>query len=211
MVDIAFIEGVLDKIIQADKALFYFINTQFTNPTLDGIFPWWRESTTWVPFYVFLLAFMFINFGKNAWPWILFVLFNVLLSDQISSTFFKHYFMRLRPCSDPQMQFQVRLLLDHCSGGFSFTSSHATNHVAFAVFVIKTLKSHIQPYGWLLLVWAASIAYGQVYVGVHYPLDIIGGALIGIVIGNLTSSVYNRRIAPYYSLFEKDAEPEPTS
>ena len=194
------IPPMIEWLIQADKKLFLLINNTLTTPLLDHIYPWWRESNTWVPLYVFFLAFMFLNFGKKAWPWVAFVLFNILLSDQISSTFFKNYFMRLRPCADPEMQFQVRLLLDYCSGGYSFTSSHATNHFGFAMFVTQTLKPYITKYRWILFLWAGSIAYGQVYVGVHYPIDVIVGALLGCGIGYMVASFYNRRVVTHYPL-----------
>jgi undecaprenyl-diphosphatase len=190
----------IDWLIQADKNLFVLINSKLTNPILDKVYPWWREGNTWVPLYVFILAFMFFNFGKKTWPWLAFAFLNILISDQVSSTLIKPLFMRLRPCSDPEMQFQIRLLLDHCSGGYSFTSSHATNHFGFAVFITQTVKPYLSNYKWLFFLWAASISYGQVYVGVHYPLDILFGTLLGFVLGFMVSSVYNRRIAIYFPL-----------
>ena len=108
--------------------------------------------------------------------------------------------MRLRPCADPEMEFKVRLLLNYCSGGYSFTSSHATNHFGFAMFVTQTLKPYITKYRWILFVWAGTIAYGQVYVGVHYPLDIVVGAFLGCGIGYMVASFYNRRVATRYPL-----------
>jgi undecaprenyl-diphosphatase len=90
----------------------------------------------------------------------------------------------------------MRLLLEHCSGGFSFTSSHATNHFGFAMFVFLTTKDVFGKWGRWLFVWAATISYGQVYVGVHYPVDILFGALLGICIGTLTAGYYNRKIGP---------------
>ena len=107
------VEKMIQWLAQWDTNLFLQVNTVWTNPFLDSVFPWWREANTWTPLYVFFLAFMFLNFGKRAWPWVAFVLLNILLSDQISSTLFKNYFMRLRPCADPEMQFQVRLLLQN--------------------------------------------------------------------------------------------------
>ena len=190
----------IDWLIQADKNLFVLINSKLTNPLLDKVYPWWREGNTWVPLYVFLLAFMFFNFGKKTWPWLAFALLNILISDQVSSSLIKPYFMRLRPCSDPEMQFQVRLLLDHCSGGYSFTSSHATNHFGFAVFITQTVKPYLSNYKWLFFLWAASISYGQIYVGVHYPLDILFGTLLGCGLGYMVASVYNRRVAAYFPL-----------
>ncbi len=193
---------ILEWLLKWDKELFILINRHFTTPTLDSIYPWWRESTTWVPLYIFLLSFMFMNFGRRTWPWLAFVLFNILLSDQVSSTLFKTFFMRLRPCADPMLQYQVRLLLDHCSGGYSFTSSHATNHFGFVVFLTQTLKPFINKFRWPLFLWAGSIAYGQVYVGVHYPLDVICGALLGCILGFMLASIYNRRIGKYFSLVQ---------
>ena len=198
------IPSFIDWLIQGDKKLFFLINNTYTNPWLDSIYPWWREANTWVPLYVFFLAFMFLNFGKRAWPWVAFVILNLTLSDQISSNLIKNYFHRLRPCSDPEMQYQVRLLLDYCSGGYSFTSSHATNGFCFVMFITQTLKPYLTKFRWPFFLWAGSIAYGQVYVGVHYPLDIFAGTLLGCGIGYMVASFYNRRVAAFFPLVLRD-------
>jgi membrane-associated phospholipid phosphatase len=191
----------IQSLLAIDKAIFNFINQQATNAFADSIFPWWRESITWLPLYLFLLVFLFVNYGKNTWYWLLSIGVAVALSDQISSGIIKPFVHRLRPCADPEMAYTVRLLLNHCSGAFSFTSSHATNHFAAAVFIIKTLYPIMKPYKYAWLFWAASISYGQVYVGVHYPLDIICGAIIGSIIGSMVAAFYKRRIGVVYSLF----------
>jgi undecaprenyl-diphosphatase len=85
---------------------------------------------------------------------------------------------------------QSRLLLDHCSGGFSFTSSHAANHFGLAMFIVMTLQPLLKNYRYLFLIWAAIISYAQVYVGVHFPLDVFAGAIIGIAVGYLNSKLY---------------------
>lgn len=179
---------------QWDTYLFLKINTEWTNPFLDSVYPWWREANAWVPLYLLLLVFAVMNFKKKAIPWILFVVITLVLTDQISSTLVKNWFARPRPCRDPFIMNHVRLLLDACSGGYSFTSSHATNHFGFAMFIFLTLKPVLKKWGWLFFVWAATISYGQVYVGVHYPLDIIGGGFLGCVIGYLTATVYHWRM-----------------
>lgn len=84
----------------------------------------------------------------------------------------------------------VRLLLGHCSGGYSFTSSHATNHFGFAVYVSITLKPILKKWKYVFLIWAATISYAQVYVGVHYPLDILCGAILGTTIGIATAELF---------------------
>ena len=88
----------------------------------------------------------------------------------------------------------VRMIVNHCSGGNSFPSSHATNHFGAAVFFFCTLKPYIKNYGWLFFFWAATISYAQVYVGVHYPTDVIGGAIIGSIVGYLMALIYNKTI-----------------
>jgi undecaprenyl-diphosphatase len=181
-------------LIRADRKLFTLINQQLSHPFLDNIFPWWRESITWTPLYLFLLLFVIANGKKSSVPWIAMAVITILLSDQISSSIVKPLFARLRPCNEPELAGSVRLLLDGCGAGYSFTSSHATNHFAIAVFLMITLQKWLKGYGWILLLWAGSVAYGQVYVGVHYPLDIVGGALLGSGIGFCTARLYLQRL-----------------
>ncbi len=181
---------------QIDRKLFLLINGKATHPLLDALVPWWRESITWTPVYFFLLLFSIINFKKNAIPWIAMALVTILLSDQISSSVIKPLFERLRPCNDPELRSSVRLLLDGCGAGFSFTSSHATNHFALATFLSLTFRQWMSRYTWVLFVWATSIAYAQVYAGVHYPLDIVGGAALGSGIGYLTGKFYQGKLGP---------------
>ena len=181
-------------LIRADRKLFALINQQLSHPFLDAIFPWWRETITWTPLYLFLLIFVIANAKKSSLPWIIMALITILLSDQISSSIIKPIFARLRPCNEPELAGSVRLLLDGCGAGYSFTSSHATNHFAIAAFLMITLQNWLKGYGWIFLLWAGTVAYGQVYVGVHYPLDIVGGALLGSGIGFFTARFYTKRL-----------------
>ncbi len=190
------LNGIRDSLKELDTWLFLKINTRLTNSVLDSIYPWWRESITWVPLYIFLATLVAINFGKKLWPWLLFAVFTITLADQVSSTFIKHYFERLRPCNDSVLQFKMRLLLQACGSGYSFTSSHATNHFAMAMFFSQTIKSIIGKYHKWLFVWAASVAYGQIYVGVHYPFDVLCGAIFGCLIGYTVALFYNKKIGP---------------
>jgi len=199
------LDTALQKLISWDKNLFELINSKATFSFFDDLMPYIRNSNFWMPIYLFLLVFMLANFKKNKWWWILFFICTVAITDLVSSQFFKMYFQRLRPCNDPDFFRHVRLLVNHCSGGYSFTSSHAANHFGMAVFFFLTLKKHIGNWAYLSLVWAALICYAQVYVGVHYPLDIAGGAVIGILTGYLTSRFFNKRFG--FAIFEKETTP----
>jgi undecaprenyl-diphosphatase len=137
-------------------------------------------------------VYLFIKWGKATWKWLLFAVINLTVTDQVSSSIFKPLVHRLRPCADPLMTGKVNLLLDHCSGGFSFTSSHAANHFGLAMFLFISLTPLFKKYTWLFFIWAGIISYAQVYVGVHYPLDVLAGAMIGLVVGKLNGMIFKK-------------------
>jgi undecaprenyl-diphosphatase len=177
-----------------DVQLFLKINREWTNPFLDNFLPLYRDMNFWIPFYLFLLVFVVMNYGWKSWTFIAALIITVAINDQMSSDFFKNFVNRQRPCQDEFLIHYARLLLSRCPSSQSFTSSHATNHFGIAMFLYVTLKNVWRKWSYLLFVWAATISYSQVYVGVHYPLDIIGGALVGCLIGYTTANFYIRKI-----------------
>ena len=184
----------LASVESMDRWLFTKINHDWTNGTLDKIFPVWREASTWIPLYFLLLFFVVYKFGWKVWPWMVAFLITILLTDQISSHLFKPFFARPRPCHDPLLADKLRLIMNNCSPSFSFTSSHATNHFGMAFFIFFTLRNYLKKWSYFFFFWAATISYGQVYIGIHYPIDVIFGALLGSTIGYITATQYNRRI-----------------
>ncbi|MEY2901476.1 MAG: hypothetical protein RLY89_582, partial [Bacteroidota bacterium] len=92
----------------------------------------------------------------------------------------------------------VRLLLPNCGSGYSFTSSHATNHFAFAVFIFITMGQVLGKWKWAFLFWAGSVAYAQVYVGVHYPIDVLVGGLLGTLIGFISANLFQQRFPTWH-------------
>lgn len=189
-------QSIFQQIKDIDQALFYQINSVWHHPLLDSILPWTRHSNNWIPLYLGLLIWLGYQIGWKTWKWLLFALINVGLTDQISSSLFKPFFHRLRPCNDPALFGKIRLLLDHCSGGFSFTSSHAANHFGLAMFIFMTWGVAKRTYTKYFFVWAGIISFAQVYVGVHYPLDILGGTMIGLILGYLVSKAYLKWMGP---------------
>ena len=176
-----------------DKWLFLKLNSQFTNPVFDAVFPFFRDALFWTPLYLFLLVFIALNYGKTGLWWSLIFICTVALTDMIGARVFKEGIDRLRPCQDPFFSDQVRLLLKHCSGSSSFVSNHAANHFGMATFAFITFRDVFKKWAYLAFLWALFIAYAQVYVGVHYPLDVMGGGVLGMLVGTLTGIFFIRK------------------
>ncbi len=184
--------GLLQKILQGDHWLFSRINQDWTSPFLDTIFLFLREAEFWVPFYLFLLVFITLNFPRKGWWWSVSLGMTAIIGDLVSSHGIKGLVFRTRPCHNPLLEDSMRFLANYCPVGSSFTSSHACNHFAMAVFIYRTLR-HTSPWWGLVFPWAFFISYAQVYVGVHYPLDVLGGGIVGTLIGWGTSTLFRIR------------------
>jgi membrane-associated phospholipid phosphatase len=165
-----------------DQQLFFFINHSLHIGFLDTLMPYWRSMYLWLPLYMFFIAYLILNHGKKGGYLILALLLTVGVADITSSRIVKKTVERLRPCNDGDIKDKVKLLV-RCGGGYSFTSSHATNHFAVAIFLFFACFYNNKRLKWALIAWAASIGFGQIYVGVHYPFDILCGAILGSAIG----------------------------
>lgn len=185
------------KIDQWDKWLFIKINSGFTNPFFDAVFPFLRASSLWAPLYLFVIVFAIYNWGRKGLLWALIFVCTAALTDLVGHRIFKEGFERLRPCNDPDFFMHVRLLVKHCSGGYSFISNHAANHFGLATFFYLTMNSSIWRWAYLGYFWAFFIVWSQVYVGVHYPLDVLGGTLLGVLAGLLTAWIFNTKVGSF--------------
>ena len=180
-----------ERVLQFDRDLFFLVNKKWSNPFFDFILPYCRNAVTWIPFYLFMLIFMLLNHKKRGWLWILLAITTAAATDLISSRLIKENIFRVRPCHDLLLH-QVRFLVQYCPQSSSFTSSHAANHFGFSTFIYYTLNRFYGKWVAVVFLWAFIVSYAQVYVGVHYPLDVAGGAVVGIVIGYCTARVFNR-------------------
>tara|TARA_R110002051_G_scaffold63030_2_gene114793 strand:+ start:620 stop:1192 length:573 start_codon:yes stop_codon:yes gene_type:complete len=179
----------MDQLIQLDKQLFLFLNTM-GNTTWDGFWLFMTNKFSSIPLYLFLLIFSFRSFGlKKTLLILVTVTLLITVTDQLAN-FFKYGVQRLRPCHDPELNDMVRLVKSSCGGKFGYFSAHAANSFALAFFFTKLLTFKLRFIGIFLFVWAAVVAYSRIYVGVHFPLDILTGMGIGLFLSWLFTKLY---------------------
>lgn len=158
-----------------DSDLLYRIN-QAHQPWLDQTMVIISGKLTWIPLYACLIYILVKSYKTEAWKSILYLISTVILADQISSSIFKPLFKRLRPCHVEEFQSWIHLP-DGCGGLYGFCSSHSANAFALAIGFYLLTKNKLT--GALLTFWAIMISYSRIYLGAHYPLDVLTGAIIG--------------------------------
>ena len=179
---------MLEQLNQLDQNLFFFINHNLSNSFFDWLMPLLRNKYFWTPLYLFMAVFFVRNFGKKGWLILIFMGLTFGFTDYFSSSVLKPAFERLRPCNDSVIKAEVNRLIP-CGTGFSLPSSHAANHFALAIFLTTIFYDKWKFILPLAILWAFSISFAQVYVGVHYPFDVTAGAIIGGMIGYILSTI----------------------
>jgi len=181
----------LETILAGDRALFTLIHLDGANPLFDLVMPILRNPMTWIPVYVFLLYFSVKKYGRQGVLWCLAFIVVFGLCDYTAASIIKPLVGRLRPCNNAGLIAlqQIRELV-HCGSGFSFPSAHSSNHFGLSFFIIFTLGRSFAWIKWPAIIWALLVVYAQVYVGVHYPIDILAGMVLGLVMASVTRFVF---------------------
>lgn len=195
----------MEQLLQLDKKLFIFINQGLANPITDFIMPILTNGKNWMPVYIGIFIYLIFVYQKstkhNNYSYFeafvsnkkgliiaLVLALGVILSDQISATFIKEWVGRLRPCKTMDVN-----LLVNCGSGKSFPSAHATNNFLAA----SILSFYFRKWRYLFYLIAGLIALSRVFVGVHYPIDITVGGILGFTIGSILI-FFARKLFPFY-------------
>jgi len=180
---------MIESIIDKDIELLIFLNNLGTSQW-DGFWLFVTNKFSAIPLYIILLYLVFKYYGlKKTIVLLLFVILLITFSDQ-TSNLFKYGFKRLRPCHDENIADLIRLVKARCGGLYSYFSAHASNAMAIAVFFSLLLKDKLKYLPYFLIIWALVVAYSRVYIGVHFPLDILTGIVIGGVYATLSYKLF---------------------
>ncbi len=173
---------MLEKLIELDKLLFLVLNGAGVE-SYDNVWVFITKTRSAIPLFIFIIYLLIKKYKKQFWLPLAIILVTVGLADLSSVHCFKNVFLRLRPCHEPEFMDQIRLLV-HKGGMYGFVSSHAANFFALAA-IVSSIFSRKRYIPFVFYTWASIVAYSRIYVGKHYFLDILGGAVLGIIIAKL--------------------------
>ncbi len=181
---------MIEQLKQLDHHLFRLVNHGMGNGIFDLLMPALRNPATWIPLYICIIGFCIYSYKKTG-VYIIVLLALAAGATDFTGNIIKHSVKRLRPCNSPQMS-SVVISRVPCGSGYSFTSSHASDHFAMAVFLSAVFYKR-NKWLWIPLVfWAGIICFAQVYVGLHYPADVLAGALLGSIIALLFAFAFKK-------------------
>lgn len=179
---------MIETLVNFDRNLFLFINSMHSE-FMDAIMWWAADRFIWIPLYVVLAFYLVRKYGKQGYIMVLFAALLILLSDQ-GSVLMKNSFERMRPCHDESLSFLVHTIKNKCGGKYGFVSSHAANTMAIFTYLMMITRNSNTTITGVLAAWVLLIGYCRVYMGVHFPADIVGGWIIGIIAAGITYVIY---------------------
>ncbi len=177
---------MLENIVQSDQQFFLFLNSlhyTFLDPVMHAL----SGKLIWAPLYAAILAWIAVKEKKQFFFFLILILISVLLADR-GSVFIKNLILRPRPCHEPALEGLVYTLNGECGGMYGFVSSHAAN--SFNVALISLLVIRKTWYSIFIIFWALVVGYTRIYLGVHYPGDVLCGSIYGAFVGWFCFSLY---------------------
>jgi undecaprenyl-diphosphatase len=183
-----------------DQQLFLFLNS-LNSPFCDQVMHAISGRVIWIPLYLAILIYLGIKYKRKFIVILLFIILAATMADQFS-VIIKNLVQRLRPCHEPALDGLVHLFKGECGGQFSFVSSHATN--SFDVALLSLLFIRKRWFTISIILWATVIGYSRIYLGVHYPADVICGSILGSLVGWFNYRLYiltDNKILQHKSFF----------
>ncbi len=171
----------MHELLELDRKILLWLNG-FHSPSIDSMMMLMTKTIFWLPLYLILAYLIFKRYKIEGWFVLVAAGISILLADQITSGFMKPFFARLRPSQEPGLEGLLHLVNGYKGGRYGFASSHAANTFAIAFLVWCIFKDASRWTG-LIFLWAIVMSYTRIYLGVHYPSDILVGALVGILSG----------------------------
>ena len=178
---------MLEKLKELDQEIFLTLNS-YHSPFLDFIMYWFSDRYIWFPFYGMIIAFIVWKLRWRAIYTLVAIISVIIVADRFTSGFMKPYFQRLRPCHEEAIQDLIHMVTG-CGGQFGFVSSHAANSFGLAMITWLIFRNTYPQFG-LIFLWAIPVSYSRIHLGVHYPSDVIIGAVIGMIIAWLIYKIY---------------------
>ena len=188
---------MLEKIIEIDKELLVFLNG-LGSQTFDSLWLIITKQSSWIPLFLFLLYLVYKKLGTKQTLFIVLFVAVLLTVNNTITELFKSTFQRLRPCNDPEIKDIIRIIKPSTS--FSFFSGHSSNTMAVFVFLYSIFKKQYK-YFWILILWPLTFAYSRIYLGLHFPTDILAGYTCGIITGYITFISYQILRLKYFKNF----------
>ncbi|MGY0392006.1 phosphatase PAP2 family protein [Bizionia sp. KMM 8389] len=176
---------MLEQLVQLDNEVFLYLNNLGT-VNWDAFWMFYTTKFYWIPFYAILLFIIFkTRTPKLFLITVLVIALMVLFTDQVTNLFKKVIVMRLRPCHDPTLEGLMRVVKSSCGGKYGFFSGHASNSMAVAIFSGMLLRFKYKYLIYFMIIWSVAMGYSRIYIGVHFPLDVICGMTFGAFSGYL--------------------------
>lgn len=194
---------MLEFLIELDKQVFLLLNGLHSS-WLDPLMFYVSKKFFWIPFYLILLWLFFKHYGwQTTLIILLFIVVLITMSDQISGIL-KETTRRLRPVRDEELEGLVHFVKRRSGGRYGFVSSHASNSFALTLFVIHILKNKVKFIMPVMIGWASLKSYSRIYLGAHFPGDIIGGILLGIICAVIIVKIWDY----FYKTYSADNLPK---